>query len=33
MVWKMVEFHTAVIKTFIRNMHSKQEEYVKTCDS
>ena len=29
----MVEFHTAVVRTFIWNMHSKQEEYVKTCDS
>ena len=29
----MVEFHTAVVRTFIRNMHSKREENVKTCDS
>ena len=29
----MVEFHTAVVRTFIRNMHSKQEGYVKTCGS
>ena len=29
----MVEFHTAVVRTFIWNTQSKQEEYVKTCDS
>ena len=32
MVWNMVEFHTAVVRKFIRNMHLKQEENVKTCD-
>ena len=32
MVWNMVEFRTAVVRTFIQNMHLKQEEYVKTCD-